>query len=115
MTGQVKEDIINRFFELGMSVREGQLTILPVILNKAEFIQPDSTIQPGYTSPYLSFSYCSVPFVFLLDGNSGIDIHYRDRKSESINGYSLSSVQSQDVFNRDPTIQKIIVHFKDID
>jgi len=115
MTGQVKEDIINRFFELGMSVREGKLTILPVILNKDEFIQPDSTLQPGYTSPYLSFSYCSVPFVFLLDGNSGIDIHYQDRNAESINGYSLSSVQSQAVFNRDPAIQKIIVHFQHID
>jgi len=115
MTGQVKEDIINRFFELGMSVREGQLTILPVILNKDEFIQPYSTIQPGYTSPYLSFSYCSVPFVFLLDGNSGIDIHYQDRNNETIKGYSLSSVQSQAVFNRDPTIQKIIVHLQHID
>ena len=115
MTGQVKEDIINRFFELGMSVRAGQLTILPVILNKDEFMQPDSTLQPRYTSPYLSFSYCSVPFVFLLDGNSGIDIHYLDRNAESINGYSLSPFQSQAVFNRDPAIQKIIVHFQHLD
>jgi CRISPR/Cas system endoribonuclease Cas6 (RAMP superfamily) len=115
MTGQVKEDIINRFFELGMSVHEGLLTIRPVILNKDKFIQPDSTLQSVFTSPYLSFSYCSVSFVFLLDGNSGIDIHYQDRNAETIKGYSLSPVQSQAVFNRDPTIQKIIVHLKNID
>jgi len=31
MTGQVKEDILNRFFELGVLVQEGQLMIRPLI------------------------------------------------------------------------------------
>ena len=48
MTGQVKEDIITRFGELGVRVREGRMSIEPTLLADSEFL-PDGTLQ---------FSYC---------------------------------------------------------
>lgn len=48
MTGQVKEDILCRFGELGVRVRDGQVSFLPTLLRDDEFL-PDGT---------LSFSYC---------------------------------------------------------
>jgi hypothetical protein len=103
MTGQVKEDIISRFFELGVHVVDGCLKINPVILKQEEFFRISAE------TPYLSFSYCSVPFVYMQNGKTGMEIIYSNGKSEKINGYLLNSALSQAVFNRDKKIQKIVV------
>jgi len=111
MTGQVKEDIISRFFELGIIIREGILKIQPIMLRQEEFIVPSGLTQPEYAFPYLLFTYCSVPFVYLMDGTSGIEIAFKNSEISFINSYSLSIEQSQLVFNRDASVKKIIVHF----
>jgi len=113
MTGQVKEDIISRFFELGVVIKEGQLKIQPVILKYNEFIQPSVNDHDQF--PMLSFTYCSIPVIYLIDGKSGIDILKQDKTTEHIDVYSLSHAQSQRVFNRDKTILKLIVHFRNED
>ncbi|MFT3751436.1 MAG: hypothetical protein QM800_00600 [Paludibacter sp.] len=104
MTGQVKEDIISRFFELGMQVENGCLKINPVILNTEEFIQRSGE------DPHLSFSYCSVPFVYLQNGKTGMEVIYSDGKMEKIEGYMLNPDQSRAVFNRDKNILKIVAY-----
>lgn len=48
MTGQVKEDIITRFGELGVRVRKGCVSIEPTLLADSEYL-PDGSLQ---------FSYC---------------------------------------------------------
>ncbi|MDP4239967.1 MAG: hypothetical protein Q8904_10915 [Bacteroidota bacterium] len=111
MTGQVKEDIINRFFELGVTVRKGQLRIQPLILKREEFIQPSALHPDQY--PMLSFTYCSIPFIYQIDGREGVDMIFQDQAVEHLAGYSLNHAQSERIFNRDATLQKIIVHFKD--
>ncbi len=114
MTGQVKEDIISRFFELGVFVNHGQLNIKPVILKKSEFIQPSNISKPEYLYPTMHFTYCSVKFVYLLDNTEGIDIMYKNGEKESTNDYSLSKLNSRLIFNRDKNIDKVVVHFRDI-
>ena len=39
MTGQVKEDVLSRFGELGVVVSEGKLGFNPRLLRKNEFLQ----------------------------------------------------------------------------
>lgn len=48
MTGQVKEDIITRFGELGVRVKNGRVSIEPTLLADSEYL-PDGSLQ---------FSYC---------------------------------------------------------
>ena len=62
MTGQVKEDIISRFMELGITVREGVLTFRPQLLTAADF----------NADKKLSFSYCGVPITYVLQPQSEI-------------------------------------------
>ena len=106
MTGQVKEDILNRFFELGVQVENGCIKINKSMLKADEFIQ--STTE----KPQLKFTYCSVPFEYRMDGKEGIEIKYLDGKTEQTTGYTLNSVQSQAVFNRDKNIKKIVISLK---
>jgi len=115
MTGQVKEDIISRFFELGVLVQNGQLKIQPVMLKNEDFIQPTISRNSEYINPCLSFTYCSIPFVYLQNETQGIDIYYIDGEIDHKTDYMLSSEQSQMVFNRDLKILKIVVHFKTLE
>jgi len=108
MTGQVKEDVISRFFELGIQVEDGCLTINPTILKSDEFIRS------GDGKPHLSFSYCSVPFEYQLKNEKGLELVYTDGRIEKTDGYSLNSVQSMAVFNRDKQIQKIVVSLPEL-
>ena len=73
MTGQVKEDIIARFGELGVRVREGRVSIEPTLLSDSEFL-PDGS---------LKFSYCGAQ----------VTLHKGDR-------LELSEEESQDLFAR---------------
>lgn len=110
MTGQVKEDILSRFFELGMSVRDGQLIVQPVLLKKDAFIQPAENGEKEF--PMLRFSYCSKPFTYLIDGKEGIEILQKEGPTIIIKDYILNHNQSAAIFNRDPGIKAVIVHFK---
>ena len=68
MTGQVKEDILSRFGELGVYVKDGVLGFKPTILRKEEFLNEPKTFT--YTDvnqqrrmlqlskDSLSFTYC---------------------------------------------------------
>ena len=105
MTGQVKEDIISRFYELGVKVENGCISINPTILKSDEFIRS------GDENPHLSFTYCSVPFEYQLNGEKGIRIESNDGKTICLNGYKLTKEQSQAIFKRDKSIVKVVVEF----
>ena len=84
MTGQVKEDIISRWFELGVSVHDGQITFAPTMLTDADF-------QNGE----LRFTYCGAPVVY--------------RKTGKGSKLTLDKEQSAHLFARDGELKQIIV------
>ena len=64
MTGQVKEDILSRWFELGIEVHDGAIRINPLMLRESDFHDGQ-----------LAFTYCGTRFVYhLADENKGLDI-----------------------------------------
>lgn len=64
MTGQVKEDILSRWFELGIEVHDGAIHINPLMLRESDF-----------RDGQLSFTYCGTRFVYhLSDQSEGLDI-----------------------------------------
>ena len=85
MTGQVKEDIISRFFELGVHVQDGQITFFPIMLTDADFRNGE-----------LRFSYC------------GAEIIYR-KTGKGTGSVTLTPEQSQHIFARDGEIKQLIV------
>ncbi len=108
MTGQVKEDVINRFMELGVMIKNGCIVIEPNILSRNEFLAADENC----LNPYLSFNYCTVNFIYKIDGIEGIDIFYNDGSDLKISTYKIPETESNKVFNRGIEIKKIVVHLK---
>ena len=86
MTGQVKEDIINRFFELGVSVKDGCVTFAPQMLTEQDF-QKDGTLR---------FTYC------------GTEIIYR-KTANGAGSVTLTPEQSQHIFARDGEIKQLTI------
>lgn len=99
MTGQVKEDLLNRFFELGIRVNNGKLSIATDMLNKDEFV--DNT---------LCFTYCAVPFVYVLGTRKGIDVEYCNGTTSSFANNEIDQATSAAIFARTKDIKQIIVH-----
>jgi hypothetical protein len=110
MTGQVKEDIISRFFELGLVVNNGQISFDPVVLKKSEFIQPGTKVPHDQSVPHLYFTYCKVPVIYLLDDKEGIDLIFNGGSSLKIQGYTIDKENSHPIFNREGKIGEIHVH-----
>lgn len=108
MTGQVKEDVISRFNELGVKVECGKIHIQTTLFNQAELFQ----IHPQNGYPELHFTYCSVPFVYRNDGSEGIEVKYSHGAVDVSNGYVLSKDVSQLIFSRSKEIDSIVVKLK---
>ncbi|MGL2993430.1 hypothetical protein [Flavobacterium sp. TSSA_36] len=122
MTGQVKEDILTRKGELGVTVEEGVLFFQPTFLDKNQFLQEaeavlfyDSSSLP-YTltlSPKsLAFTVCNVPVIYQLGDENFLEVKCNDGKVECIHSASLGKEWSQEIFQRTGAIHSITVHLK---
>lgn len=109
MTGQVKEDIISRWGELGIVVKDGCICFLPVLLRAEEFLNaPDMfwyTNLQGVRQSLeleagsLAFTYCQVPFVYER-GEPRITLAFADGKTSVVDGLVLNSEVSDKILNR---------------
>lgn len=123
MTGQVKEDILSRFGELGVFVNKGCLYFHPCLLRKDEFTKQDrmfhyvsifkehKTFAPEPGS--LCFTYCQVPIIYRLAKENKVEIEKQDRTLNTYNSLHLDVETSAHLFNRTGEITKIIVHIDD--
>ena len=120
MTGQVKEDILSRFGELGFYVKNGCLGFSPDILKPSEFLsetqsfdyynvrgeKQNISISPGS----LVFTICQVPVVYKLGSELGISVEFTDGKTNNIKGKVLDYEITQTIFKRSDKVEMIIVH-----
>ncbi len=115
MTGQVKEDIISRFGELGVSIIGGEINFDPRLLLKTEFLKkrtnwelPKSTL--ALEKNQLGFTVCSVPIIYELNNYQAITVIYNNGDKYTFeNILKLNKEISRSVFNREGKIAKIIV------
>jgi len=119
MTGQVKEDIIARWGELGVMVREGAIRFHPILLRKEEFLSEAHEFVhldvngEKKTWPLekgsLGFTYCQVPVVYHLSARKEIVVHLRDGSILKISDLNLGPEYSEQVFNRSGDIERLEV------
>jgi hypothetical protein len=118
MTGQVKEDIITRFKELGVKFDGGKIQFNPTYLKKTEFYPEQKSIEfitvdgqkqtIDMPKDSLAFSICQTPVIYKIHNENKIEIIYKD-KSETIQGNELNAELTKQIFNRSGEIQSINV------
>ena len=98
MTGQVKEDIISRFRELGLRVADGALHIEPVLLREDEF-------QNGE----LCFTYCAVPFTYRKSSNRQIALRLSNGETVALPDNCIPAEWAAHLFARDGVVAEVEV------
>jgi hypothetical protein len=113
LTGQVKEDFISRFGELGVKVKDGRVHFDPVLLEKSEFLSekqvwmlPTKTLELDRGS--LGFTFCTVPVIYTLSDRKKVVIFFKDGSERSFEE-ALDIESSHHLFDRDGKIDRIEV------
>ena len=112
MTGQVKEEILTRFGELGVRVSAGIAHFQPALLRAREFSREAGEFryldvdgawqQLSLSADALAFTWCQVPVVYRLqqDQQSALSITYDDGSKARLHQTSLSLEDSAHLFGR---------------
>jgi len=121
MTGQVKEEILTRFAELGIRVRDGAVHIQPALLHPREFrAEPGSLCYLDVDNCWqtltlpassLGFTWCQVPILYVLDNNADAALvaEFDDGTSSCFSDLALPATISADLFQRNGRVRQIKV------
>jgi hypothetical protein len=119
MTGQVKEEVLSRFGELGVRVAGGQVRLDPRLLRAREF-SPEARLfrfldvdgewqQLAVPASGLAFTWCQVPIIYRLRSaeRPTLTITRRDGSTEMLPPLSLPAELSAEIFRRSGEIRQI--------
>ncbi len=100
MTGQVKEDILARYGELGLEVNDGTLNFNPILLRKSEF---------DHEAKSVSFTLCEVPIEYKIGDSNIVTVNFKDGSIEKLPGLSLSKELSKYMFDKTGSLESVAV------
>ena len=119
MTGQVKEEILTRLGELGVSVRGGTLRFAPTLLRDDEFLRSHQTFtyvnvaqQPEELSlapGSLAFTFCQIPVVYVRGAETQIEALLADGRTLAISGNCLDAATTRSILGRDGQVERLQV------
>jgi len=123
MTGQVKEEVLSRFGELGVRVAGGEVRFDPRLLRAREFSTETRRFRfldvhgqwQELTVPAsgLVFTWCQVPIVYRLrsEGRPTLSITRQDGSIQTLPQLSLPASESLELFRRSGHIRQVALDF----
>ncbi|MCA9971308.1 MAG: hypothetical protein KC425_13880, partial [Anaerolineales bacterium] len=122
MTGQVKEEILTRWGELGVSLHAGALRFAPALLSAAEFAPEAASFTcvdlGGETRAVplppdsLAFTVCQTPVVYTLGDTPQVEVIDQDGRVIITPGCQLDLTTTRHVLNRDGHVRLIRVQVR---
>ena len=119
MTGQVKEEVLSRFGELGLTIRDGTVSFEPRLLSESEF-SPDARPfrfldvdgqwqELQVPARGLAFTWCQVPIVYRLvdHGPPALTVILEDGSSQMLPAPALPEELSAEIFRRSGRIRRL--------
>jgi hypothetical protein len=119
MTGQVKEEILTRWGELGISVQGGKLFFAPALLKANEFSSESGQFDYvniagnqetlSFPANSLAFTFCQTPIIYTIAESAKIEVQDENGRSQLISSNHLDATTSQQILNRDGHIKYLHV------
>ncbi|WP_339659687.1 hypothetical protein [uncultured Polaribacter sp.] len=119
MTGQVKEDLLSRFGELGVYVKDGKIGFNPRLLKVSEFLSETKVFnyinvkgeksQLNIDKNQLSFTYCQVPIIYSLSNKNAIEVVLNNNEKIAFDSLILDNETSAKMFDRTNEIKYVKV------
>jgi hypothetical protein len=119
MTGQVKEEILARFGELGVRVNAGVVSFQPGLLRRREFVTKNKQFRyldvddnwQKLTVPVagLAFTWCQVPIVYLSHDSvePTLVITWDDGTQQTLKKLALPAEVSSELFRRSGRVRQL--------
>ncbi len=122
MTGQVKEEVLSRFGELGVQVCGGEVHFEPGLLRSREFVSRPTKLryldlERGWQeldvpADGLAFTWCQVPVVYQLhEGEPELVVAWSSGEEQIISGLTLPPEASEELFQRSGKIRQLTLKF----
>ena len=120
MTGQVKEDILSRFYELGLRIEKGIVSFDPSLMRSSELLVNETSFQYLNVSgewvdlalefDQFAFTLCQVPVVYRRGDACGLKVVTGDGETAR-SELTLTAVESRHLFSRDSIVERIEITF----
>ncbi len=119
MTGQVKEELLTRWGELGVIVHDGQISFQPTLLREEEFLAEPSAF--SYTdvagqaqtlalpAHALAFTFCRLPLVYTRGDVPQIELKFSDGRVTTVLGTTLDKALAQEIFAHMGSVTAVFV------
>lgn len=117
MTGQVKEEILSRWGELGMRIMDGEINFMPSFLKQEAFLSSPGTYHYFATDGSkktlqivensVVFTYCQVPVQYKLGDRNEVCVYLNEGTVIKEKKLKLSREISKEIFRRTGSIHKI--------
>ena len=122
LTGQVKEDVISRFGELGIHVKKGKITFVTSLLNPDELLKQNElftyvdllgkTKNIELKDKQMGFTFCQVPVIYNFGADEKIIIIFSNGEKKEFQGNEINADLSSKIFSRTGEIERIEYHIK---
>ena len=119
MTGQVKEDLLCRFGELGVRVTDGCIHFDRALMNGEEFLKAPATFEYvdvqqqwqtlALPAESLAYTLCQIPVVHLKGDTPSIAVKLADGSTQKVAGLSLDLDTSRAMFRRAHEVVQLTV------
>jgi len=123
MTGQVKEDIISRFGELGVVHDNGQIRFDPCLMESSEQVtnctefsfcglsgeEITITLEAGSSA----FTICQVPVIYSRGNDAGLEVYMSDGSVSKRTSLELTPEETATIYQRSNRISRIAIILKD--
>ncbi len=119
MTGQVKEDILTRWTEIGIQIDSGKIRFAPGLLSQSSFLkEPEAFNYLGVDGVSqrrilnigeLAFTFCQTLFVYALGEDWKIVTSFSQGREETRESNYLSMEDSASIFARDGHVEVVTV------
>jgi len=122
MTGLVKEEILARQAEVGLSIENGCLFFNPLLLNPNELLSAPASFdyldvagqrqRLELPASSLAVTFCQTPVILQAAGERRITVHFTDGTIAQTEGAVLDSVSSRHLFSRDGKVHHLMVSWE---
>lgn len=119
LTGQVKEDVLNRWAELGVKIKDGRIKYEPIFLQDKEWLNAAESFEyvdeQGERSSLelkkgsLGFTYLQVPVIYLKSSHKLLRVVFENGESQEFEGTELDEGLSAKLFARNSGVRCIEV------
>ncbi len=120
MTGMVKEEILTRQAELGLTFQDGRLAFDMFLLDPAELLTEPAVFtwfdiagqsqSLNLNAGSLAYTVCQVAVVVQAADETGITVHLADGRLQSLPGLILDADTSRHIFQRDGYVHHLVIH-----